>query len=122
MFKVGDRVDTNRGPGTIIVIDQEDETFGVRLDRYRDGNHELGWKSSRPRTEMGHGWWFMEGELKKLVYVLLECSDNPWRKEKIHGVYQTRELADKSRTVILKESNKKRDYAGYLAVLEFKVK
>jgi hypothetical protein len=31
-------------------------------------------------------------------------------------------LADKSRTVILKESNKKRDYAGYLAVLEFKVK
>lgn len=139
-IKVGDRVKSSRfGEGTVVKI-HNDRSIGVRYDKYNHALHSLR-TCGEPTVELGHGWWesadnliliskvisFTPGLLpkKEVVWALYECADDlpgTYKSGRIHGLYASKDLAEKDRLEILSNANKVSGYVGYLAVLQFGVK
>lgn len=127
-FKVGDRVRSIKfGDGTIVYIDDHG-SCGVRYDEYNHTLHSLD-AFGAPKVERGHGWWEPKSNLiplkKEVVWVLYECADDlpgAYKSGRIHGLYTSKDLAEKDRLELFSNANKFSANMGYLAVLEFKVK
>jgi hypothetical protein len=63
-MKIGDRVITEHGPGTIVTFD--DDAVGVEHDTPLLGGHELSGFGSRVACRKSCGWWYLADGLELL--------------------------------------------------------